>query len=205
MIALWLARAQEAESPSSAKLSDYVTQSQLEPGPQAACCCNSDQPHTLGTSMANRLRSTEKQKMYFIRISDLRRLRALALKAQIQGQQEVCGLLAGTRRRQLELWFLTNRSSRAGSFRMERVEYLRARREIRELGKHPIGDFHSHPISEAVPGKSDLAGAALNSLCLIYDVCGRTAKLWKIVKRNGRRYANEIPLASVSKRNRRSR
>jgi proteasome lid subunit RPN8/RPN11 len=155
--------------------------------------------------MANRLPSTEKQKMYFIRKSDLRRLRALALTAQIRGQQEVGGLLAGTRLRQLELWFLTNRSSRAGRFRMERAEYLRARREIRELGKRPIGTFHSHPISEAIPGKSDLAGSALNSLCLIYDVCGRTAKLWKIVKRHDRRYANEIPMVSVSDRNRRSR
>lgn len=155
--------------------------------------------------MANRIYSAEKQKMYFIRTSDLRRLRTLALKAQIRGQQEVCGLLVVTRLRQLELWYLTNRSSKAGSFRIERTEYLRARREIRELGKQPIGDFHSHPISEAVPGKSDLAGAVLNSLCLIYDVCGRTAKLWKIVKRHGRRYANEIPLASVSERNRRSR
>ncbi len=155
--------------------------------------------------MASRFDSTEKQKMYYIRTSDLRRLRALALKAQIRGQQEICGLLAGTRLRQLELWFLTNRSPNAGSFRMERAEYLRARREIRELGKHPIGTFHSHPISEAIPAKSDLAGAALNSLCLIYDVCGRTARLWKIVKRHDRRYANEIPVASVSERNRRSR
>jgi proteasome lid subunit RPN8/RPN11 len=155
--------------------------------------------------MANRLYSKEKQQMYFIRTSDLRRLRALAIKAQIRGQQEVGGLLARTRLRQLELWFLTNRSSKAGNFRMERAEYLRARREIRELGKHPIGTFHSHPISEAIPGKSDLAGAAVNSLCLIYDVCGRTAKLWKIVKRHDRRYANEIALASISERNRRSR
>jgi proteasome lid subunit RPN8/RPN11 len=138
--------------------------------------------------------------MYFIRTSDLRRLRALALKAQIRGQREVCGLLARTRLRQLELWFLTNRSSTAGSFRMERAEYLRARREIRELGKHPIGTFHSHPISEAIPAKSDLTGAALNSLCLIYDVCGRIARLWKIVKRRDRRYANELPLANVSER-----
>jgi proteasome lid subunit RPN8/RPN11 len=156
-------------------------------------------------SMVNRFYSTENQKMYFIRTSDLRRLRAQAVKAQIRGQHEVCGLLAGTALRQLELWFQTNRSSKAGSFRIERTEYLRSRREIRELGKHPIGTFHSHPISEAIPSKHDLAGAALNSLCLIYDVCGRSAKLWKIVKRHDRKYANEIPLARVSERNRGSR
>src|SRR5580700_11146529 len=133
--------------------------------------------------MANRYKPVERQKTHFIRTSDLRRLRVLALKAQEKGQQEVCGMLSRTPLRQLELWFLPNRSSNPGSFRIERTEYLRARREIRELGKQPIGTFHSHPISEAIPAKSDLTGAALNSLCLIYDVCGRTARLWKIVRR----------------------
>ena len=153
--------------------------------------------------MTSRFYSVEGQKTHFIRTSDLRRLRELALKAQGSGQQEVCGMLSRTRRGQLELWFLPNRSSNAGSFRIERTDYLRARREIREQGKHPIGTFHSHPISEAIPAKSDLIGAALNSLCLIYDVCGRTARLWKIVKRRDRRCANEIPLVKVSKRSRR--
>jgi proteasome lid subunit RPN8/RPN11 len=143
------------------------------------------------------------RKTHFIQPSDLRRLRALALKAQERGQQEVCGILSRTRLRQLELWFLPNQSSNAGSFRIERREYLRARREIREQGKQPVGTFHSHPISEAIPGKSDLARSPLNSLCLIYDVCGRTARLWKIAKRRDRRYANELPLAHVSERNRR--
>src|SRR5229473_1087382 len=161
--------------------------------------------HTLTVSMATRLHSTGKHKPYFIRKADLRRLRALALEAQRRGQQEVCGMLARTRFRELELWFLTNQCSNAGSFRIERTEYLRARRQIRELGKYPIGTFNSHPISEATPAKSDLTGVALNSLCLIYDVCGRTARLWKIVKRQHRRYANEIPFASVPERNHLSR
>jgi proteasome lid subunit RPN8/RPN11 len=143
--------------------------------------------------------------MHTIRTSDLRRLRALALKAQMRDQQEVCGLLAWTDSAQLELWFVTNRSSNAGTFRIGRAEYLRARREIRNEGKHPIGTFHSHPTSQAIPSKKDLAHAALKSLCLIYDVCGRTPRLWKIVKRHGRRHANELPLMSVSERNRSSR
>ena len=149
--------------------------------------------------------STEKQKVYFIRSSDLRRLRLRSLEAQKMGQNEVCGVLAQRGLRQLELWFLTNRSSNAGSFQIERTELQRARREIRERGKHPIGTFHSHPISEPIPGKGDMVGAAINSFCLIYDVCGRTAKLWKIAKRHGRRYANEVPLTSLPERNRSSR
>src|SRR6266852_1625889 len=108
--------------------------------------------------------STGKQKVYFIRSSDLRRLRLRALEAQEIGQKEVCGLLAQTGLRQLELWFLPNRSSSAGSFQIERTELQHARREIREQGKHPIGTFHSHPISEPIPGKGDLSGAAVNSL-----------------------------------------
>jgi proteasome lid subunit RPN8/RPN11 len=160
---------------------------------------------TLVASMADRIYSQGKRNAYFIRSSDLRRLRALALTAQGSGQQEVCGILSRTRLRQLELWFLPNRSSNAGSFRIERTDYLRSRREIRAQGKQPIGTFHSHPISEAIPAKGDLSRAALNSLCLIYDVCGRTTRLWKIVKRRGRRCANEIPLANISEPNRRSR
>jgi proteasome lid subunit RPN8/RPN11 len=155
---------------------------------------------TLSASMASRYNSIERQKTHFIRTSDLRRLRALALKAQERGQQEVCGMLSRSRLGQLELWFLPNRSSNAGSFRIERTEYLRARREIREQSKQPIGTFHSHPVSEAIPAKSDLTGAALNSLCLIYDVCGRTARLWKITKRRGRRYANELPFVVLPPR-----
>ena len=149
--------------------------------------------------------SREKLKPYFIKSSVLRRLRLRSLEAQKMGQNEVCGLLAQRGLRQLELWFLTNRSSNAGSFQIDRTELQRVRREIRERGKHPIGTFHSHPISEPIPGKGDLAGVAANSLCLIYDVCGRTAKLWKIVKRHGRRYAIEVPLAKVPERNRSSR
>jgi proteasome lid subunit RPN8/RPN11 len=62
------------------------------------------------------------------------------------------------------------------------------------MGKRVLGTFHSHPISEAIPGRGDLARTALNSLCLIYDVCGRKPRLWKIVKRDGQRIANEVPL-----------
>jgi proteasome lid subunit RPN8/RPN11 len=153
--------------------------------------------------MTSRFYLVERLKTYFIRTSDLRRLRELAQKAQGSGQQEVCGMLSRTRCGELELWFLPNRSPNAGSFRIERTDYLRARREIREQGKHHIGTFHSHPISEAIPAKSDLIGAALNSLCLIYDVCGRTARLWKIIKRRNRRCANEILLVKVSERCRR--
>lgn len=142
-------------------------------------------------------------KSYTLPRAELEKLHVSALRAQRCGQREVCGMLASDENGQIELRFLTNRSQRAGQFRIARAEYLEAREAIRRMGKRILGTFHSHPISEAVPRRGDL-GMALNSLCLIYDVCGREPRLWKIVKRRGQRVAKEVPLSS-QQRMRRSR
>lgn len=97
----------------------------------------------------------------------LRKLRATALQAQRSGQREVCGVLTSRRRGYLELCFVNNQSSRPGHFNFEAEEYSTIRRRLRKQGKRILGTFHSHPISEAVPSRGDVAGAALNSLCLI--------------------------------------
>ena len=133
-------------------------------------------------------------KAYILRRSDLRKLHFSALRAQKRGQREVGGVLASDENGRLELWFLTNQSQRAGRFTIARADYFRAQEAIRRAGKHVLGTFHSHPISEAIPGRGDLAGEALNSFCLIYDVCGRKPRLWKIVKRGGQKVADEVPL-----------
>jgi proteasome lid subunit RPN8/RPN11 len=133
-------------------------------------------------------------KSYILRKSDLQNLHLSAVRAQKRGQREVCGVLASDENGRLELRFLTNRSERAGRFRIARTDYLIAREAIRRMGKRVLGIFHSHPISEAIPGRGDLLRAALNSFCLIYDVCGRKLRLWKIVKRDDQRTAKEVPL-----------
>jgi len=136
-------------------------------------------------------------KSYILRGADLRKLHLSAFRAQKRGQREVCGTLASDENGRLELRFLTNQSQRAGRFTIARADYLRARESVRRMGKRFLGIFHSHPVSEAIPGRNDLARATLNSFCLIYDVCGRELKLWKIVKRRGRRVAQEVPLKST--------
>jgi proteasome lid subunit RPN8/RPN11 len=145
-------------------------------------------------------RRAHKPKAYIIAPSDFAKLRRLALRAQKFGQQEVGGIVAANDTAQLELWFLTNQSTRAGSFRITRTDYLAARRTVRLRGKYALGTFHSHPISEAIPGKTDIDLAALNSLCLIYDVCGREARLWQILKRGNRKVASEITLEKKATR-----
>ena len=105
-------------------------------------------------------------------------------------------MLASDENGLLELRYLPNRSQRACRFTFAKADYSRAREAIRQKGKRVLGTFHSHPISEAIPGRGDLARTALNSFCLIYDVCGRKARLWKIVKRYDQKVANEVPLKS---------
>jgi len=135
-------------------------------------------------------------KSYILRMSELQKLHFSAVRAQRHGQKEVCGVLASDENGRLELRFLTNRSQRAGRFTIARADYFGAREAIRQMGKRVLGTFHSHPISEAIPSRGDLARTALNSFFLIYDVCGREPRLWKIVKRNGQRVADEVPLKS---------
>ncbi len=144
----------------------------------------------------SRLRLAGMLKSYILRRSELQKFHVSALQAQRRGQREVCGMLASDENGNLELRFLNNQSQRAGQFSMARADYLKAREAIRRMGKRVLGTFHSHPISEAIPRRGDLAGTALNSFCLIYDVCGREPRLWKIVKRRDQRVANQVPLKS---------
>jgi proteasome lid subunit RPN8/RPN11 len=100
-------------------------------------------------------------------------------------------------RRVLELVFLPNHSGRPRSFEVDRSEVARVRRRARIDGWRFAGLFHSHPVSEAVPSKRDLAEAPGNSLMLIYDVCAPQARLWRVVRRHSRTYANEQELVTV--------
>jgi proteasome lid subunit RPN8/RPN11 len=115
---------------------------------------------------------------------DLRRLHELALRAQRQDQSEVCGVLI-KRGQRLELQFLPNLSDRRGSFEMRRADIAAWRVRARARGGRVVGAFHSHSISEALPSARDIDESPVNSLMLIYDVCGRETKLWRVVMRNG--------------------
>ncbi len=131
-------------------------------------------------------------KRYIIPLGQLRKLHNVARRAQGQDQCEVCGLLVSDRDGRLELLFLSNRGPRPGHFRIDKEEYLATRKAVHRTEKRVVGIFHSHPISEAVPSRRDIRGAVVG-LSLIYDVCGREARLWRILKRGRRRIAKEVP------------
>lgn len=72
------------------------------------------------------------------------------------GDYEICGLVAVADRR-ITLLFLTNESSIPGSYLVNIAQARRAQRIAKHSGLRVIGSFHSHPLTEATPGQSDLA------------------------------------------------
>ena len=120
-----------------------------------------------------------------------------ALRAQRLEQGEVCGVLVTDSKCRLGLLFLENRNASPGRFEIRSSDLKAAHEAAQAMGKKTVGTFHSHPVSEAVPGRGDLSRAKLNSLMLIYDVCGREVHLWKIKKNRSRRTYEEVPISSV--------
>ena len=133
-------------------------------------------------------------KRFHIQISEFRRLHGRAYRAQQKNHFEVTGVLILNGTSQLSLKFLPNQENTPGKFSLNPIDVQGARREARKEGKKIVGFFHSHPVSEAIPGPNDRKNAPLNSLQMIYDVCGREARIWRIYKSKGRRRVKEIPL-----------
>jgi proteasome lid subunit RPN8/RPN11 len=128
---------------------------------------------------------------YRLASSERRRLVRRAVRAQRDGQREVCGILVADRRRFLRLLFVPNEATAAGAWRFPGEWLEEVERLLRGTPLSIVGTFHSHPVSEAVPGRSDLSTAPSGLLQLIYDVCGREVKLWRVIS-NGPR-GKEIP------------
>lgn len=130
-------------------------------------------------------------KEYSLPVDQFRTLKRLALQAQRCDQGEVCGLLIAGTACKLALRFLSNHSARRGHFEIDPAEYGKIRRACRQEGLRVVGSFHSHPISDPTPSPRDLK-CSIGKLSLIYDVCGREAKLWFLGPQARRRKAREI-------------
>lgn len=96
---------------------------------------------------------------------------------------EICGLIVDTGFH-LSLVQARNASRRSGSFVFARPDVRRIVAAVEVLGQEVVGTFHSHPVASARPGQSDIANAVDNSLMLIFDCAGCSARLWRI--RSGR-------------------
>jgi len=122
------------------------------------------------------------------------RLFRRAYRAQQRDHSEVCGLLTADKQSRLHLVFFVNQSTRPGQFELDKRELRSIMTAAHARKEDVLGRFHSHPISAAIPGRGDMRGSLLNGRELVYDVCGREARLWKILKRKSRKVAVEVPL-----------
>ncbi len=131
---------------------------------------------------------------YYISNIEIRRLHRLSYRAQQEDHLEVCGVLIVDGNRRIELRFLRNLSRKSYHYKVN-LNHIRPIRElIKPRGMKILGTFHSHPVSYAIPGQGDLDGGFYNRIELIYDVCGREAKLWTFKTKASRKTPIEIPL-----------
>lgn len=111
------------------------------------------------------------------------RLHNAALKAQAE-HKEVCGLWSVGEDGELGIHFLRNEADQEGAYQVSMERVYSAERALHRRGLKVLGSFRSHPVSEAVPGKGDLERGFYHEHELIYDVCGREARLWRRISRN---------------------
>lgn len=115
---------------------------------------------------------------YLLPHGERRRLCERAYRAQQRDSSEVCGVLLASAERVLHLHFLANRSERPASWSLYRSDIAAVRKVLQGTRFKVVGTFHSHPVSEAIPGTRDYAAMSVRSLQLIYDVCGCEVRLW---------------------------
>src|SRR5438093_2036321 len=136
---------------------------------------------------------------YVLPFPERRRLQDRAYRAQQRDQSEVCGAVLCAPSGVLRLRFLRNRSERPGHFEILAAELSAMRRRLNGSRRSLVGTFHSHPLTHAVPGRGDVRHAMVGDLMLIYDVCGREARLWRIVQNNGYKTATEALLSTAAR------
>lgn len=129
-----------------------------------------------------------------------RRLHLRAIRAQQHGHLEVCGVVVVNARGRIKLRFLLNYSTMPYTFEMRRSEAQAVQRATERNGKRVLGSFHSHPLSDAKPGPGDISKGFYRGVELIYDVCGRCARLWKVQKYGTAKRLSELPLYQEGRR-----
>jgi proteasome lid subunit RPN8/RPN11 len=103
-----------------------------------------------------------KKTKFILPYNEKRRLHYHAFRAQQKDQSEVCGVVLVGLDRKIRLQFLPNLSASSRSFEVSIRDVNAAKRLVAEQGMRVIGLFHSHIVSEAIPGPYDLQEAPLS-------------------------------------------
>jgi proteasome lid subunit RPN8/RPN11 len=135
-----------------------------------------------------------KKTKFILPYDERRMLHQRAYRAQQKDQSEVCGVVLVGADQRLRLHFLRNQSSESWSFEISNVDIKDAREKAGLNGERLIGLFHSHIASEAIPSSGDLAKTPMRYLQLIYDICGRNVRMWRVKKVNGEKVTFEVAI-----------
>jgi len=117
--------------------------------------------------------------------SQFQRIQVKARQAAEFGGAEVCGLILDTGR-SFELVQVRNKTKRGGGFSFYFGEVRAIEKVARLRNLKIVGTFHSHPAALPKPGPADLCNAPDDSIMLIYDVIGRSARLWRVKNQKAR-------------------
>jgi proteasome lid subunit RPN8/RPN11 len=121
---------------------------------------------------------------YILPYLEWHKLQKRAYQAQKRDQSEICGVLICGEDNRIELMYINNTSKESGHYEYNVNLVVNIENEIAKKGKYVLGTFHSHPISEAIPSKGDMMNGFYNNIEMIYDVCGREARLWKLINKS---------------------
>ena len=136
---------------------------------------------------------------YILPYSERQRLHNQAYDAQQRNHFEVCGVLIIGFNKRVALWFLKNRSRQPYRYKLNITDIITVQHRIAVYDQHILGTFHSHPVSEAIPGHGDLENGFFNGVEMIYDVCACEARLWCVKKYQGVLITKELPLCLESR------
>jgi proteasome lid subunit RPN8/RPN11 len=143
--------------------------------------------------MSNRALGLANRRVFTLPRRELHRLHRCAFIAQQRDHREVCGVVVANDNNQLSIRFLKNQNKSPYKYQLPRSVIKKLARTIKPP-QNVLCTFHSHPVSEAIPGPRDIELAFFNNIELIYDVCGRTAKLWRRTRSNGVWHVTELSL-----------
>ena len=103
---------------------------------------------------------------------------------------EICGLLVDNEYF-LELIKVENKRKDPGGFSFYSNEIRLIEKATVKLNHKITGTFHSHPISIAEPGDSDVRSCVDDSLMLIIDVVEKNIQLWHIKDKKKKKVKHE--------------
>jgi proteasome lid subunit RPN8/RPN11 len=83
------------------------------------------------------------------------RLRDRSFLTQQLGHLDVCGVFGITRKNEIRLYFIPNRTKQRYAFAIHRCDVIRIEKFAAKSSIQVSGTFHSHPIGEAVLSPND--------------------------------------------------